>query len=132
MSLTDKFKEFTNDGEIDVFQYDDSYRVEFRVSFNGKVREDTRSSVKVNSAKDAVTQSIIRLPKTNGDETELQNQMIMIGRRIFGDQIGCYVRKTGRIHIKYPASGTIPGYPIETFISDLRKFISEIESRNIV
>lgn len=118
--------------DVDVYPDGDTVRVEFRIPFDGDVRTDTRSSVEVDPSTEEVLQAIIRLPETDGDATELQDRMIMISNRIFGNESGCYVRNTGRIHLKYPTSGQVFDYPVSQFIDDLTNFRSEIESKDIL
>lgn len=118
---------------VEVFPYDDMKYAEFRMEFSGSVRKDTRSSVGVNTAETMVKQATIRLPPTTGEMTDLQSKIILIGKRTFGEEVGCYVRDAGsRIHLKYPASGTIGGYPVEEFTTDLEKFKNEIEQKQII
>jgi hypothetical protein len=119
--------------ELDIFPYYDIDRVEGRVVFNGKVRGDTRSSIGVSPDGSDVKQVTLRLPETNGNAKDLQSQLLLIARRHFGQQVGCYVRDSGsRIHIKYPRNGTLTNYPIDDFCTDLDNFITEVISKEIV
>lgn len=128
-----KLRPYMRNGDLDRFPYDDIDRIEGRVVFNGKVREDTRSSIGVSSDGSEVKQVTLRLPETNGNAQDLQSQLLLIGRRCFGQQVGCYVRDAGsRIHIKYPRNGTVMGYDIDEFCSDLDDFIEEVTQKEIV
>lgn len=129
-SFTDSFESLARD--VDVFPDGDKVRVEFRMPFNGDVRDDTRSSVKIDPSNETVLQSTIRLPNTDGDAHDLQDRILMISNRVFGEDSGCYVRGTGRIHLKYPVSGEVYSYDISEFISDLESFREEVVSKGLV
>lgn len=129
-TFTSSFESIAED--IDVYPDGGTVRVEFRFPFDGEVRTDTRSSVEVDPASEEVLQATVRLPTTDGDAEQLQDQMLMISRRVFGDESGCYVRGTGRIHLKYPVSGQIFDYSVSEFIDDLENFRSEITSKDVL
>jgi hypothetical protein len=129
-SFKSSFESMADD--VDVYPDGDTVRVEFRLPFDGEVRSDTRSSVEVNPSTEDVLQATIRLPTTGGDAQELQDRILMISRRMFGDDSGCYVRGTGRIHLKYPVSGQIFDYAVSDFLDDVESFREEVVSKDIL
>lgn len=120
------------DGDVETYTDNGIIFVEFRIAFKKSVREDTRSSVQVSESNNTVESATVRLPETTGDAQELQDQILMISKRVFGREAGCYVRETGKIHMKYPVTGKVPNYPIEEFISDMEQFREEVENRDII
>lgn len=129
--LRDRFEPIS-DGDIGTYTDNGIIFVEFRIPFKQSVRGDTRSSVQVSESDNTVERATIRLPETTGDAEELQDQILLISKRIFGREAGCYVRETGKIHMKYPVTGKIPNYSIEEFISDMEQFREEVENREII
>jgi hypothetical protein len=118
--------------EMDIYPYDDMKFAEGRISFDGKVREDTRSSIGLSLDESLVKQATIRLPETTGDAESLQSSLLLMARRHFGQQAGCYVRDEGsRIHIKYPKAGTV-SVPLDVFCENLENFITEVLRKEIV
>ena len=106
--------------------YESSASCDFRATFCGKYREDTRSRIilKENSN---IKLFIIRLPPVGNAEKD-QDKILRIARRRFGKNAGCYGR-SGNLHVKYPITEELFGYAVSDFLNDYEGFKSEVEQK---
>lgn len=125
--IAEKSKEKLKDiPHHDMDFYESSDSCDFRATFCGEHREDTRSRI-VFKNDGTIKLFLIRLPPVENAEKD-QDKILRIARRRFGRDAGCYGR-SGNLHMKYPVTGELFNYNVSDFLNDYEGFKSEVEKK---